>query len=111
MPRGCPTTGGCYTFGRVLGSSLPGTRTGRIDRGRAARAATATERGTDRSHQPGGAEQTKRCRHASEPVGREDSVGMDREDLWDSTEGAPMPTFVSPVGVSSPQAATGAGQS
>ena len=29
----------------------------------------------------------------------------------DSTEGAPMPTFVSPVGVSSPQAATGAGES
>jgi transposase len=40
---------------------------------------------------------------------RVNSVGMDREDLWDSTESAPMPTFVSPVGVPSPQAATGAG--
>src|SRR5215472_52950 len=109
MPRGYPAAGGCPAFGGILGSSLPGTRTRRIDRGRAPRAATATERGTDRCHQPGGAEQTKRRRHASEPVGREDSVGMDREDLWDSTESAPMSTFVSPVGVSSPQAATGAG--
>ena len=97
-------------FGRVLGSSLPTTRTGRIDRGRSIRTAKPVECQTDGRDRPGASEQAERCRNAGELMGWQDSVGMDREGLWGSIESAPMPTTVPSTGLSLAQAPASSGQ-
>jgi transposase len=46
-----------------------------------------------------------------ESLGRQDTVGMDRQNLWNPTGRAPMPAAVPAVRIPSPQASSGLGQS
>ena len=111
LPGSRASTGGCAADGRVLGAEI---RAGGVDwahGGGATGAAFAFECGADQGDKSCSAGSSQRCRPACQSLGWQDTLGVDREKVWNPAGSPPMPTPVPPFRVSAPEAKTNDRQS
>ena len=89
-----------YWVRRFEREGLTGSRRG------SAPAAFAFERSADQGGESRSAGWSQRCGPARQSLGRQDTLGVDREKIWNPAGGPPMPTSVPAFRISAPEAKT-----